>query len=220
MLEELKKQVVKYALQAEKSGLCRQRTGNFSVRDKESGHICITPTGVGREELSYHDIVVINRQAQVIEAKTEVKPTSEALMHLAAYASRSDIQAVAHTHSKFATVLAVLRKPLPAIIYEITELGCRKGYVPVADYGRPGTQELANSVKGPLQLSDAVLLESHGVLTVGADLKEAVLKAEYVEELAEMYYYAVRLNGGKEPQLVPLQELSNWEYPKEIHMQL
>lgn len=31
MLEELKKQVVKYALQADRSGLCKHRSGNFSV---------------------------------------------------------------------------------------------------------------------------------------------------------------------------------------------
>ena len=37
MLEELKKQVVKYALQADRSGLCKHRSGNFSVRDPKTG---------------------------------------------------------------------------------------------------------------------------------------------------------------------------------------
>ena len=52
MLEDLKKQVVQYALSADRSGLCKHRAGNFSVRDPKTGYVCITPTGVDREELS------------------------------------------------------------------------------------------------------------------------------------------------------------------------
>ena len=70
MLEELKKQVVKYALQADRSGLCKHRSGNFSVRDPKTGYVCITPTGMDREEMTYHDVVVIDLDANVIEAET------------------------------------------------------------------------------------------------------------------------------------------------------
>ncbi len=218
MLEDLKKQVVQYALSADRSGLCKHRAGNFSVRDPKTGYVCITPTGVDREELSYHDICVIDLEANVIEAETGLRPTSESLMHLAAYKCRSDVHAVAHTHSRFATAFAVLHKPIPAVIYEILGLGCKKGYIPVADYGRPGTPELAQSIVEPLQISDAVLMESHGVLAVDKELKEALLKAHYVEETAEVYYRALTINGGEEPPVVPLAELKKWEYPKEIKL--
>ncbi|CUH97493.1 hypothetical protein P22_3624 [Propionispora sp. 2/2-37] len=218
MLEELKKQVVKYALSADRSGLCKHRAGNFSTRDPESGYVCITPTGVDREELSYHDIIVIDLEANVIEAETGLRPTSETLMHLAAYKSRPDVHAVAHTHSRFATSFAVLKKEIPAIVYEVAGLGCKKGYVPLAPYGRPGTPELAQSVVEPLQIADVALMESHGVIAVDKVLKEALLKAHYVEELAEIYYRTLMLNNGKEPPVVPLAELQQWEYPKQIKL--
>lgn len=98
MLEELKKQVVKYALQADRSGLCKHRSGNFSVRDPKTGYVCITPTGMDREEMTYHDVVVIDLDANVIEAETaQRRPTSESLMHLEVYKQHPDINAVAHT---------------------------------------------------------------------------------------------------------------------------
>lgn len=218
MLEELKQQVVKYALSADRSGLCKHRAGNFSARDPESGYVCITPTGVDREELSYHDICVLDLEANVIEAETGLRPTSESLMHLAAYKARPDINAIAHTHSRYATSFAVLKKEIPAIVYEVAGLGCKKGYIPLAPYGRPGTPELAQSVVEPLQIADVALMESHGVIAVDKVLKEALLKAHYVEELAEIYYRTLILNGGKEPHTVPLEELQQWEYPKEIKL--
>ncbi|MBU2700185.1 hypothetical protein Ga0466249_001277 [Sporomusaceae bacterium BoRhaA] len=40
----------------------------------------------------------------------------------------------------------------------------------------------------------------------------------YTEELAEIYYRTLTMNGGKEPPIVPLAELQKWEYPKEIQL--
>jgi Ribulose-5-phosphate 4-epimerase and related epimerases and aldolases len=218
MLEKFKQQVVKYSQEADRSGLCKHRSGNFSLRDPKSGYVCITPTGVDREELSYHDIVVVDLAAKVIEAETGLRPTSETLMHLEVYKTRQDIHAVAHTHSRFATAFSILKKNIPAIVYEVANLGCKEGYIPVADYGRPGTPELATFVALSLKISDVALMESHGVIAVDAELKEALLKAHYVEEMAEIYYRTLTLTGGKEPHAVPLAELQKWEYPKEIQL--
>lgn len=218
MLEELKKQVVQYALAADRSGLCKHRSGNFSVRDEKTGLVCITPTGMDREEMTYHDVVVMDMDAKVVEAETGHRPTSESLMHLMAYKTRPDVHAIAHTHSKFATAFSILKKPIPAVVYEIATLGCKAGYIPVAPYGRPGTPALAQSVVEPLSIADAALMESHGVIAVDAVLKEALLKASYVEELAEIYYRTLTLLGGKEPHALENAELQKWAYPKEIQL--
>lgn len=217
MLEELKKQVVKYALQADKSGLCKHRSGNFSIRDPKTNYVCITPTGMDREEMTYHDVIVLDLNANVIEAETEQRrPTSESLMHLEVYKQHPEANAIAHTHSKFATAFAVLKKPLPAVVYEILGLGCKEGIVPVADFGRPGTPDLAVNTVKALEKSDVALMQAHGVIAIDKELKEALLKASYVEELAEVYYHTLVINNGKEPPYVPANELQKWAYPKEI----
>lgn len=215
MLEGYKRQVVRYAQQAEREGLCRHRSGNFSVRDKETGCIVITPTGMDRAEMLPEDVVVIDMQGRVVEALTGKKPTSESMMHIAVYKARPDVGAIVHTHSKNATAFAVMNKPIPAIVYELFLLGCKKGYIPVAPYGRPGTKELAQSVLKPLEISDVALMQAHGVIAVAKDLKEALLRASYVEELAEIYYKTLTVLG-HEPDVVPVEELANWKYPSSL----
>ena len=212
MLEQIKEDVRRYALQADREGLCRHRSGNFSIRAAESGLICITPTGMDRTEMTADDIVVIDMDGHTVESLNERKPTSELMMHTAIYRSRSNVRAVAHTHSRAATAFAVMNKPIPAIVYELSILGCREGYVPVAPYGRPGTKAAAENVLAPLAIADVALMQAHGVVAVAGDLKEALLKASYVEELADIYYRTLTVLG-REPDTIPADELAKWKYP-------
>jgi L-fuculose-phosphate aldolase len=216
MLEILKKEVCDIAKRAQRDGLCKHKSGNFSARDKETGYVVITPTSVDRELLTPRDMVVMDLDANVIENLSGLRPTSESLMHLMIYKTREDVLAVAHTHSVFATSFAVLKKPIPAIVYEVAGMGLTKGRVPVAPYGRPGTPALAESVVDAVKEADAFLLAMHGAVAVDKDIYEAFLKAAYVEELAELYHRTLTANGGKEPDSFPQEELKQWEYPKEI----
>ena len=199
MLETIKETVLCCAQQAERDGLCRHRAGNFSIRDAESGYICITPTGMDRMEMQTDDIVVIDGAGHTVEARSGKRPTSELMMHCAIYRNRSDVH-------------AVMNKPIPAIVYELSLLGCRKGYVPVAPYGRPGTKAAAENVLAPLSIADVALMQAHGVVAVAADLKEALLRANYVEELADIYYRTLTVLGN-EPETIPADELAQWKYP-------
>ncbi len=219
MLEHLKEEVLICSQNAERSGLCKHRSGNFSVRDPESGLVCITASGFDRMRMTERDIVVIDIEGKVVEAETNLKPTSETLMHLAIYKAREDVHAIAHTHSTTATAFSVLNKPIPAIIYEMFMLNCKNGNtIPVAKYGRPGTKELADNVIAELLTSDVALMQQHGTIAVHqSSLDEAVLRCEYIEELARIYLTTLTILGpGKEPPVVPQSELVKWAYPKDI----
>lgn len=203
MLEALRAEVVRCAQEAEAQGLCRWRSGNFSARDAETGLVCMTPSGVDRRTMVAEDIVVMDLDARVVEASNGRKPSSEALMHLAAYEVRPNVCAIVHTHSPFALVFAALERPIPGLVLEAAHLHCEGGSVPVAPFAPQGTAELADSVRAPLRLGDALLLARHGVLTVGASLDDALLKAAYVEELAEVAYRAALISGGTMPTPLP-----------------
>lgn len=217
MLEDLKLRVMNVAKQAQREGLCKHKSGNFSARDAETGYVVITPTSVDREDLVVPDMIVMDKDANVIENQTGLRPTSESLMHLKIYETRPDVMAIAHTHSMYATSFAVMNKPIPAVVYEIANLKCSKARIPVAPYGRPGTPALANSVVEPVQEADVFLLQGHGAVAVDEEsMEEAYLKVCYIEELAQLYYNALSATGGKEPESFPAEELQKWEYPKEI----
>ena len=51
MLDTLKEQVVAVAKEAERLGMCRHKSGNFSIYDPETGYVVITPSGVARDVL-------------------------------------------------------------------------------------------------------------------------------------------------------------------------
>jgi L-fuculose-phosphate aldolase len=161
MLETLKKEVCEIAKRAQREGLCKHKSGNFSARDLTTGYVVITPTSVDRDLLTPRDMVVMDLEAKVIENLSGLRPTSECLMHLMIYGHKPKATAIAHTHSAYATTFALLNRPIPAIVYEVASLGLSQARVPVAPYGRPGTRELADSVVGPCLESDSFLLEKH-----------------------------------------------------------
>lgn len=216
MLEIQKQHVVNMAKQAEEWGLCKHKAGNSSVRDKETGYVLVTPTTIDKKLLTTRDIVVMDLDANVIEAESGLRPTSECLMHIEIYKTRPDVFAVSHTHSIYATSFAVLAKPIPAIVYECAILKLKDGVIPVAPYGRPGTPALSESVIAPFQRADAILMEKHGAIAVDVNPYDAVLKSAYIEEMAEIYYHALLINGGKEPDSFAPEELQSWAYPSQI----
>lgn len=219
MLESLKKDVVTMAKRAQQEGLCKHLSGNLSALDKETGYIVITPTQVDRDLLAPKDMVVMDLQAHVIESLSGLRPTSEVLMHLEIYNTRKDLRAVIHTHSVYATTFAVLNKPIPAIVYEIFNLGVTKARIPVAPYGRPGTMDLAKSVISAVKESDVFLLRAHGAVAVSeTDIYNAYLRAAYTEELARLYFNVLSVSNGMELKLFEEEELESWKYPSEIRL--
>ncbi len=48
-------------------------------------------------------------------------------------------------------------------------------------------------------------------------LKEVILKASYVEALAEIYYKTLTVLG-HEPDVVPVKELEGWRYPGSLSL--
>lgn len=184
MLEEQKKLIVQVARDCETWGLCIPKAGNFSIRDKETGYVLMTPTSVTRQELTYKHIIVMDMDGNIVEKEIEnVKPTVEACIHIEAYRQRPDVFGIVHTHSKNASVFAALGKEVPSVIFDAFHY---KGKTIIAPYGRPGTDELAETIKEPVKKAEIVLMEKHGVLAVGENIKKAFLNALYVEQVAEI----------------------------------
>ncbi len=57
-----------------------------------------------------------------------------------------------------------------------------------------GTRELADEVANKAKESNVVLMQNHGVLTVGNDLLEAFYRMEVLEQAAKMTYHSLTLN--------------------------
>lgn len=205
MLENYKKQIIEVAQKADTMGYCKKNSGNFSIFDREKNVMLITPSGKNRFELTVDDIPVIDINGKVIEGN--LKPSTEWPIHLQAYMTRSDVTAVIHTHSHYATAFAILGKEIKPVVFEALNYGVK---TKIGFYGMPGSKELAESVIEPLKEADVVLMKSHGVLVVGQELNNVLLKASYVEDVAEIYTYCLTINNGKEPDEIPQSEFDRF----------
>jgi L-fuculose-phosphate aldolase len=206
LLGNLKREVLEAAVAAEISGLCVHGTGNFSAIDRESGLVAITPSGLARESLTLEDVPLLDLRGGLAEPGKRGKPSSESRMHIEAYLRRKDVAAVAHTHSPYATALAVLGRTIEPVTFEAVFYGID---VAVVGLFRPGTEELAKAAAEALDGSDVCLLKNHGALVVGASVEETLLKAKHLESVARTYYLALTL-GGDAARPIPREELERY----------
>jgi L-fuculose-phosphate aldolase len=118
--EELKELVVVGGLTMVKQRLTVGTWGNISIRDRETGLIYISPSGVEYEDIRTRDVVVLNEKLEIIDG-TAV-PSIEKAMHAAVYRARSNIGAVIHTHPIYSSVLGVNHMELPGISEDFVQL--------------------------------------------------------------------------------------------------
>lgn len=162
--------------------------GNVSARFRDA--MLITPSGVDYDELTPEMIVAMDlaAEAPVRDGKTGLKASSEWRFHRDIFRARPDVAAVVHAHAPYATVLSMLRRPIPASHYMIAAFGGVR--IECTDYAPFGTAELSELAVAGLGARQGVLLGSHGMIAVGPDLKRALWLAGELETLARMHYLA------------------------------
>jgi L-fuculose-phosphate aldolase len=156
-------------------------SGNISTRISEDCILC-TRHGADKGDLSIDDIIVCSMDGTKVAGNGN--PTSEFAMHRMAYRERPDIRAVIHAHPPAATAFAAASVPLDSLM--LPEMVVLLGAVALVPYKTPGTEELAEQLKLYLESHDALLLENHGALTVGGDLRQAALRMELLEHNAQI----------------------------------
>ncbi len=162
--------------------------GNISVRVGEDRFV-VTAAGVPYHRLRAEDHPVVEIATGAWEGPR--RPTSELALHLGLMGALGDVQAVVHTHSRYAAAFAVARLDLPFICNE--SLATRAEQVLVTDYAPPGSKDLGAQALATLTAqpgSRAVLLANHGVVAVGPSLDDAYLVAQSVEWTAHICYLA------------------------------
>ena len=183
-------EIAKTALSLKTTRLVVNTSGNASIRTGE--HIIITPNATPYEDIKAEDICVVNLDGSWVDG--ERLPSSETPLHLAVYNANPDIKAIVHTHSVHATAVSIITNTLPAIHYQMVDLG---GEIPVAPYATFGSTELADSVLSVLPRHTAALMQNHGSITTGNTLEQALARTITLEWCCEVWLKAV--SSGKTP---------------------
>ena len=176
-----KRQLVLYSRKAHERGLTAAFGGNLSVR--VGNLVFIKATGAVMDEMTEEQVAVIDLNKNQLSG---VRPSSEYRLHLAVYRVRPDVKAIAHLHPPYSIVASTLLEGELPIITPEAEIYLKR--IPIAPFRPAGTEELAEVTAEALKEADAVLMEKHGIVTVGKSLREAFYKAELVEESAKLWY--------------------------------
>lgn len=180
--DQLRAQLVEAGQRMAELGLVRGSSGNVSLRFEDG--MLISASGIPYHELAPSQIIEIDQDGK--KRSGVGNPSSEWRMHAAIYQKREDAGAIVHTHSPYATAAAIARLSLPIVHDEGRILFGEK--IPAASHALPGTWELADAAVEALGIGKAVLLADHGAVAVGQDMAQALLLAEKIEEMAELFW--------------------------------
>jgi len=189
MLDALRQQVYELHLELPRYNLVVWTMGNLSARDPETGLVVIKPSGVRYEDLRPDNLVIVDLDARVIEG--DLAYSSDTLTHLYIYRHRPDVNGVCHTHSTFATAFAAVGRPIPCFLTGMAdEFG---GEIPVGGFELIGSEAIGKEVLRVIGSGKAVLMQNHGLFTVGKTAEAAVKAAVMAEDAARTSFYALQL---------------------------
>lgn len=201
-IKEISVKIVKASRELHDHGLVRGTSGNISARIPGTDTFLIKPSGLQMEFLKPEELVLVDLQGNKIRGETNV--SVETPIHAAIYRARKDVQAVVHTHAPTATAFGITKTEILPLQIEMFML--LPNGVLVVPFKPPGSKALAEAVQKKIANYDAVILENHGIITVGSTIEAACNLSEMVEEGAKIQLLAMTLAGRDAMNLAKLKE--------------
>lgn len=150
--------------------------GNLSIRLEEELFL-VTPTMHSKSGLKETDLIIVDSSGNIKYGNK--KPSSELHSHLAIYLNNKDVGAVVHSHPPYTCSYAfsdyVPSAPMSA------EAVIWMGELNLAPYNPPGSKELIEQISILSKGKKVLVLQNHGLLTWGKDIKDAFWRTEVVE---------------------------------------
>jgi L-ribulose-5-phosphate 4-epimerase len=165
--------------------------GNVSARVPGHDLLVIKPSGVDYDELTAENMVVCDLRGRVVDG--DHAPSSDTEAQAYVYRHMPHVGGVVHTHSTYATAWAARGEPIPCVLTMVAdEFG---GEIPVGPFAVIGDDSIGRGIVETLSghRSRAVLMQSHGVFTIGDDARAAVKAAVMCEDVARTVHIARQL---------------------------
>jgi L-ribulose-5-phosphate 4-epimerase len=165
--------------------------GNVSARVPGHDLLVIKPSGVPYDALSPENMVVCDLDGAVVDG--EHAPSSDTEAQAYVYRHLPEVGGVVHTHSTYATAWAARGEPIPCVLTMVAdEFG---GEIPVGPFAIIGDDSIGRGIVATLResRSPAVLMQNHGVFSVGTTARAAVKAAVMCEDVARTVHISRQL---------------------------
>lgn len=170
------------------NGLVAWTAGNVSARVPGHELLVIKPSGIDYADLTPQDMIVCTLDGQVVDGAH--RPSSDTAAHAYVYRHMPEVGGVVHTHSTYATAWAARGEAIPCVLTAMAdEFG---GEIPVGPFAFIGDDSIGEGIVQTLSghRSPAVLMQNHGVFTVGSTARDAVKAAVMCEDVARTVHIA------------------------------
>jgi len=185
-LPELKQQLVDCIRMLERSDII-DYNGHCSIR-LDDDRVLINSGSCQRSRLTVEDICVIDLEANQLEGKGNAP--LERHLHCGIYRVRPDVRAIVHAHPKWSTFLTMVGESYKPVYAQ----GSLVYPVPLLDSPNSiNNRAMADRLAVTLGDRPAALMKSHGAVTVGRDIVEAFVLANYMEENSYRQYMALQI---------------------------
>lgn len=189
-LEHVRREVCKLHAYLPENNLVAWTSGNISARVDETTMV-IKPSGVMFEDLTPESMCEV--EIETLENRSPNKYSSDTATHAYIYKHMPEVGGVVHTHSPHAAAWAAVGKEIPCFLTAMAdEFG---GPIPVGGFALIGGEEIGREVVRVLKghTSSAIVMQNHGVFTLGKTPKDALKAAVMCEDVARTSFLAVQL---------------------------
>ncbi len=165
--------------------------GNVSVRSGDT--IMTTPSGLSLRDMTTDDIVLVGPDGKPVG--DGAVPTREFSMHYRILEAREDVNVVCHVHGAYLISASAQMTSGGDSLPPLTPGFCFFAHpLAMLPFHLPGSRELADAVARHFTGTEtmALLLQNHGLITVGADMRQALNIAEEINEAAQVFVLAGR----------------------------
>jgi L-ribulose-5-phosphate 4-epimerase len=189
--DQLRKDLVGLHDELIRWGLVVWTAGNVSARVPGEDLFVIKPSGVSYDELTPDSMVVCDLDGKLVEGA--FSPSSDTAAHAYVYRAMPEVGGVVHTHSTYATAWAARGEAVPCVLTAMAdEFGAE---IPVGPFALIGGDDIGKGIVATLSghRSPAVLMQNHGVFTIGKSARAAVKAAVMCEDVARTVHIARQL---------------------------
>jgi L-ribulose-5-phosphate 4-epimerase len=165
--------------------------GNVSGRVPGHDLFVIKPSGVDYDRLTPESMIVCDLDGRVVAG--DLSPSSDTDAHAYVYRHMPHVGGVVHTHSTYACAWAARGEPVPCVLTAMAdEFGAE---IPVGPFALIGDDSIGRGIVETLagHRSPAVLMQNHGVFTIGRDARAAVKAAVMCEDVARSVHISRQL---------------------------
>lgn len=167
-----------------RKGMTTTSGGNVSIID-DLGDVWITPSGIDKGNLRAEDINCIKADGTITGKH---KPSSEFPFHKAIYKKRPELKAIIHAHPPALVSFSIAHIIPDTNIVPQAKYVC--GPIGYAGYDIPGSEELGEKIADVFNNEyNAVIMENHGTVVGGTDMKDTYQRFETLEFCARTIIY-------------------------------